>query len=349
MTINTSPRKHHIEIIELLRGIASLGVVCFHFANSTLPTIKPNPLGSFFEWAKLGIPIFFLISGYVIPLSMYKSRYEFKDAARFFLKRMTRMIPPAWVAIFLMMAIYFVGYALNGRPIQGMSWPGTSAKSVLSNLFFSFQLFKVEKYIEAYWTLEVEFQFYILIMFLFPLIVSFAKKPIYLSVLLVAISCSYFFYNDTFMFFRDNSFFILGILLFLHKTEQISKNYFLYASFFATVACYMQQGVYGAAGSVMAILSMNYVKLKNPLTTFLGMISFSLYITHKVSGVVAEFFLRNITGEQLDNPTKIIMLFVYISISIAFAWVFYKLIEAPSLKLSQTIRLKKSKPNGKQH
>jgi len=65
-------KEQYVNIIELLRGIAALGVVCFHFANSTLPTIKPNPLGSFFEWAKLGIPMFFIISGYVIPLSMFK-------------------------------------------------------------------------------------------------------------------------------------------------------------------------------------------------------------------------------------------------------------------------------------
>ncbi|MBL0343133.1 MAG: acyltransferase [Bacteroidetes bacterium] len=343
MTIkNQGSSRHHIQIIELLRGIAALGVVCYHFANSTLPTIKPNPLGSFFEWAKLGIPMFFLISGYVIPLSMHQSGYKIGDAGRFFLKRMIRMIPPAWIAIFLMMGIYFAGYALNGRPIEGMTWPGTSLKSVLANLFFSYKLFDIEKYIEAYWTLEVEFQFYILITFLFPLVVALAKKPVYLSLLLLGISCTYFLYDDRFMFFRDNSFFILGILLFLHKTEQISKNYFLYASFAATVACYMQQGVYGAAGSVMAILSMNYVRLNNPITTFLGMISFSLYITHKVSGVVAEFLLRNLTGFHLSDPIKVLMFFVYIAISIAFAWIFYKLIEAPSMNWSKKIRLKKT-------
>ncbi len=45
----------YIEVIESLRGVASLGVVMYHFANSTLPTIKPNPIGAYFEWAKLGL------------------------------------------------------------------------------------------------------------------------------------------------------------------------------------------------------------------------------------------------------------------------------------------------------
>ncbi|HMT27946.1 MAG TPA: acyltransferase [Bacteroidia bacterium] len=338
MTISKS-KSQHIDIIELLRGIAALGVVCYHFANSTLPTIKPNPLGTFFEWAKLGIPMFFIISGYVIPLSMYQSGYTLKDGGRFFLKRMVRMIPPAWAAILLMVAIYYAAYALNGKPIQGMSWPGTSIGNILANLFFSFHLFGVEKYIDAYWTLEVEFQFYILIVVLFPLVMHFTKTPVLLSVLFILLNSTFYFLSDSLLFCRDNSFFILGMLLFLHKSGKISREYFLYASFAATVACFIQQGVYGAAGSVMAILAMNYVKLSNPVTNFLGMISFSLYITHKASGVVAEFLFRNITGLTPNDPTKILMLFVYIGCSILFAWIFYKLVEAPSMQLSKKIKV----------
>lgn len=327
------------EIIELLRGIAALGVVCFHFANSTLPTIKPNPLGTFFEWAKLGIPMFFIISGYVIPLSMFKSGYSLPDAGRFFAKRMVRMIPPAWLAMLLMMCVYFAGYYLNGRPIQNMAWPGTDLRSIIANFLFSYDLLNVEKYIEAYWTLEVEFQFYILIPFLYPLIIYYVKKPITLSVIFLMILSSHWMYNDTIMFFRDNSFFVLGFILFLYKTDQINRSYFLYASFVATVFCYIQQGVYGAAGSVMAILAINYVKLQNPVTSFLGMISFSLYITHKLSGVVAEFFLRNISGMSPGDPVKVLMFFIYVGISIIFAYVFYRLVEGPSHKLSKKIRL----------
>ncbi len=334
-------KQHHIQIIELLRGIAALGVVCFHYANSTLPTIKPNPMGTLFEWAKLGIPMFFIISGFVIPLSMHQSRYKLANAGRFFLKRMIRMMPPAWAAIVLIIIVYYVGFAMNGRPIEGMTWPGTSVGSVLANLFFSFKLFHVKKYIDAYWTLEIEFQFYILITVLYPLVIHWAKKPVYLSLLFLLISCTFFFHNDRIMFFRDNSFFILGMLLFLHKTDQISRNYFLYASFAATVACFTQQGVYGAAGAVMAILAMNYVKLSNPVTTFLGKISFSLYITHHFAGISSEFVLRNLTGTDLNDFTKVIMLFVYLTIAIVFAWVFYKLIEAPSMHLSKKIKLKK--------
>lgn len=340
MTIEKSKEKH-VDVIELLRGIAALGVVCYHFANSTLPTIKPNPIGTFFEWAKLGIPMFFIISGYVIPLSMYQSGYDIRDAGRFFIKRMVRMIPPAWMAILLMVAIYYAGYALNGRPIEGMSWPGTSLKGILANLFFSFHLFDVDKYIDAYWTLEIEFQFYILITFLYPLILFLTRKPFLLTLLFIGLSCTHYLWGDKVLFFRDNSFFILGILLFLHKTNKISRDYFLYASFAATVACFMQQGVYGSAGAVMAILTMNFVILNNPVTNFLGMISFSLYITHKASGVVAEFFFRNITGLTPDNPTKVLMLFIYVGCSILFAYVFYKLVEAPSMKLSKKIRVHK--------
>lgn len=332
-------KEQFVDVIDLLRGIAALGVVCYHFTNSTLPSIKPNPIGSYFEWAKLGIPMFFIISGYVIPLSMFKSGYVLADAGRFFTKRMARMIPPAWVAMLLMIGVYFAGYYLNGRPIKNMVWPDNDFRSVFANFFFSYELLNVEKYIEAFWTLEVEFQYYIIIPFLYPLIMHYVKNRIALSLILLMTVGSFWFYNDTFMFFRDNSFFVLGILLFLYKTEQINRNYFLYASFVATVFCFIQQGINGAAGAVIAILTINYVRLSNPVTQFLGMISFSLYITHKVSGVIAEFFLRNLTGMTPSDPVKVLMFFVYLAISIIFAYVFFKLVEGPSLKLSKKIRV----------
>ena len=234
----------YVEIIEFLRGVAAIGVVSYHFANSTLPTIKPNPMGDFFEWAKLGIPVFFIISGFVIPYAMYTAGYRFKDAGRFFIKRMVRMAPPAWVAIFLMFIIYYGGLYLNGRPIEGMDWPGVSPKALISNFLFSFELVGVEKYNPMYWTLEVECQFYIIIALLLPLILYVAGRPFWLSVVLIAFNLTYYLYEQTnVIFFRDNSFFLSGILLFLFKMKLISRNYFAYAMLAVMFACYIQQGV----------------------------------------------------------------------------------------------------------
>ncbi len=320
-----------------MRGIAALGVVCFHFGNGTLPTIVPNSFGSFFEWARLGIPIFFIISGFVIPYAMYTAGYTIESAGRFFLKRMVRMAPPAYISIFILVAIYFGALFLNGKPIEGMTWPGTSLKAIAGNLLFSFSLFDVEKFIEVYWTLEVEFQFYILIAFLLPLILKYAHNQGALTLILIAVNATFFFHNDRILFFKFNSYFILGILLFLYRMNLIRRNYFIYASGIAAIACYTQIGIYSGVASVIGIFTIAFVKFHNPVTNFLGLISFSLYITHHNTGVIAEFVLRNLYGNDPAEPVKIMMFIIYVGLSIAFAYIFYKLVEEPFLRLSKRI------------
>jgi peptidoglycan/LPS O-acetylase OafA/YrhL len=332
-----------IEVIESMRGIAALGVVCYHFANGTLPTLIPNSFGSFFDWARLGIPLFFIISGFVIPYSMYSAGYTLRDAGRYLLKRMARMAPPAWASIGIIFCIYFGALAFKGEPIDGMTWPGTSLKALMANMWFSFKLFDVEKYIEVYWTLEVEFQFYIIIALILPLILKFCHNQIALSLILIGLNGTYFFHADRILFFELNSYFILGILLFLYRMNLIKRNYFIYASVLAATACYMQIGIKPACASIIGVLLIAFVRFENPVTNFLGMISFSLYITHHHAGVVAEIVLRNLYLPNPTEPIKFAMFLTYLAIAIAFGWVFYKLIEVPSLNWSKRISIKPRK------
>jgi peptidoglycan/LPS O-acetylase OafA/YrhL len=67
------------------------------------------------------------------------------------------------------------------------------------------------------------------------------------------------------------------------------------------------------------------------------MISFSLYITHHNVGIVAEFLLRNLYGPDPSELVRILMFVVYLALAIGFAWVFYKLVEEPFLKVSKRI------------
>jgi len=271
---------------------------------------------------------------------MYTANYELKDAGRFFLKRMVRMAPPAWISILIIFAIYFAALYMNGRPIEGMTWPGTSLKAILSNLLFSFEFMGVQEYIEVYWTLEVEFQFYLLIPFLLPLIVKFSHNQFILSLILLGISCTYFIYPDRILFFKNNSFFLLGLLLFLYRMNLVTRNYFIYAAGLAAIACYLQIGISAACASVISVFIIAFVKFQNPITNFLGIISFSLYITHHNTGIVAEFILRNFYGPDPSEMVKFVMFFVYLGLAITFAWIFYKVVEEPFMNMSKKVRIK---------
>lgn len=344
MQIANKKPKQHIQILDFLRGIAALAVVIFHFATSTLPTIKPNLLGDYFSHGNLGVKVFFVISGFVIPYAMYSSGYHIKNFFNFIIRRLARIGPPSWVAILLMAGVYFGGIWLNGRPIEGMHWPGISFRTILANLTYSYSLLDTKAYIDVYWTLEVEFQYYLMIGLLLPLITRYAANKWVLSGILLLLSATFVVHNNLILFFRDNSFFILGILLYLYKTEQINRNYFINASFVAIMICYGQQGATNSFAAFITFLVIAYVHYENPVTTFLGRISYSLYITHLFSGIVSEFVLRNLTGMEPSEGVKVFMLFVYTGIAVAFAWVFYLLVEKPFIRFSHRFKLKKNDP-----
>ena len=333
--------EQHIQILDFLRGIAALTVVLFHFSRSALPTIKPNLLGEFFAHGNLGVRVFFVISGFIIPYAMYRSRYQMRDFVNFIVRRLARIGPPSWVAILLTAGIYFGGIWLNGKPIEGMHWPGISFKTILANLTYSYSLFDTKAYIDVYWTLEVEFQYYILIGLLLPVIIKTASNKLALSVILILISATYLIPSNLILFFYFNSYFLLGILLFLYKTHQISRNYFVFSSLTTMIICFSQQGAINSFAAVITFLVIAFVHFENPVTTFLGKISYSLYITHLFTGIMAEFVLRNITGMAPSETVKVIMLFVYTGIAIVFAWLFYLFIEKPCINLSHKFKHKR--------
>lgn len=332
--------KSHIEILDFLRGLAALSVVLFHFSGSALPTIKPNALTEFFSWGMLGVPVFFVISGFIIPYSMFKSGYVIGGFFKFIGKRLVRIGPPAWIAVLLLFVIYYGAIAMNGRPVQSMPWPGITIESLIANLFFSYHIMETGVYNEVYWTLEVEFQYYLFIALMLPLILKYRTNELILTLIFAVISLTYFAYFDKILFFRDNSFFLLGILLFLYKTNQIRRNYFIYASLAMMIICYTQQGLPPALAAIITYLVISFVSFSNPVTTFLGTISYSLYITHHFTGISSEFVLRNLTGMEVSEPLKVIMVFVYTGCAVLFAWLFYMFIEKPFISLSQKIQTK---------
>jgi peptidoglycan/LPS O-acetylase OafA/YrhL len=77
--------------VDWLRGLASLGVCLFHLVNVVGIFSKDNwfyktIVFPIFQLGELGVPIFFVISGFVIPLSMYMGNYNFSKFFSFLKK-----------------------------------------------------------------------------------------------------------------------------------------------------------------------------------------------------------------------------------------------------------------------
>src|SRR2546423_14858364 len=94
-----NPASQRLNILDLLRGIASLSVCWFHLTNGNEHFLPPGWLRASGEYGWVGVNVFFVISGFIIPYSLFQSGYRLRDYGRFFLKRILALGPTSLRAI----------------------------------------------------------------------------------------------------------------------------------------------------------------------------------------------------------------------------------------------------------
>src|SRR5215467_12962304 len=62
--------------LDALRGLASLAVMWFHFTKHAMPEIGDGALRLTGKYGWLGVQVFFVISGFVIPYSLQRANYS---------------------------------------------------------------------------------------------------------------------------------------------------------------------------------------------------------------------------------------------------------------------------------
>lgn len=139
--------------IDLLRGIACLMVVAFHYlhrgqASGRLSEGAVPWLDTIAGFGYLGVHLFFMISGYVIYMSA-----EGASLRGFFASRVSRLYPVLWAGVVLTALVTW----LAASPHFSVSVP-----QVLANLTMVPHWMGVAYVDGAYWSLAVELQFYLL-------------------------------------------------------------------------------------------------------------------------------------------------------------------------------------------
>ena len=332
--------KEHIKILDLLRGLAALSVVLFHFNSGHLPSIRHNCFEDFLKYGRYGVQAFFVISGFIIPLSMANSNYTISNYFNNLLRRFIRISPPAYIAILMSIVFYYASILVKGTPISGMDWPGINIISIFGNFTFSVPYLDTSWFNPILWSLSIEFQFYIIIGLLLPVLIM--KKNFYTIPLLLIMMIIGF--SDIYSFFNYSSSFVLGILLFLKKTKRL-PNYLIVIVCFTTIPfTYYQNGlpetIFGLCTFLIILSGLN---MDIKIGRFLGKISYSLYITHWVIGSSSEILLKRIINTSKIPYEKEFMLIVYTIIAIAFSYLFYKYVETPFINFSKKIKANFSK------
>lgn len=137
--------------IDLLRFIAAIAVVLFHFAfrgyAADNMTVMPYPwLGPIAQYGYLGVELFFLISGFVILMTASSGSLQ-----QFVVSRISRLYPAFWACC----TLTFIGILLIGGQRYHATW-----QQYLVNLTMMSGFLDVRSIDGAYWSLFVEIKFY---------------------------------------------------------------------------------------------------------------------------------------------------------------------------------------------
>lgn len=283
-----------IDFLDGLRGLAILLVLLFHtyVAHSDL---LPYTLNSqnliFIKYGFFGVQLFFLLSGFVILMTLEKT----KNFLTFLYKRWLRLFPALFIASLL---IFFTAPLFYERPagipsIYSLLPPLLFTENIFLSKFFGFQIPEIEG---AFWSLYVEMKFYILFGAAYFLLGK--KKAIILLCLCFIYALLYVFYpwhkqNYFIALFTHFGWFASGALSYLFYSEQKIKNFALsiLLGALALLTTFKYQNyppdylLVGIAVISLFYLTISYKKsrfiLANRFFLFLGFISYPLYLIHE--------------------------------------------------------------------
>ena len=97
--------------IEAGRGIAAIGVVLCHVALILTKTYDAHTFVGVFEFGRVGVDFFFVLSGFIIAYAHRKDLGCPAQLRHYLMRRFIRVMPTYWIALALTLTLG--GYALS--------------------------------------------------------------------------------------------------------------------------------------------------------------------------------------------------------------------------------------------
>lgn len=252
----------------ILRGLAALAVAWFHFTNGQpLFVDKGSFLAVSGSYGYLGVPVFFVISGFVIPFALDAMTYRFPESIfRFITRRFWRIYPPYIVAIFVTLLVTFASSLV---PSSRAGYPPLDAKSIIGHLTYTTPWLGSDWIVPIFWSLAIEIQFYLLMVFLAPAILS-RRRSIIVGALF-GLSCAALIPASNTLLFWYLPTFAAGVCWFLLYSGRLSGvDAVAQAAGFVVVAWFTMGMDHAlATGLAFGALALP-IRRRIPLLTFLG-------------------------------------------------------------------------------
>ena len=365
--------------IDAQRGLAALLVIWLH-ATEFFVQLPTSPAGvllyelsATIDTGRIGVVLFFAISGFVIPSSLRAVGHQTTlDALRvFFIRRVFRLYPAYWISVF--------GAALLGLYLM----TPFSLQTVLLNLTMIQSMFGAPDVLGLYWTLRIELIFYVACALLFTLralhqprwlVIGMLGGPIVFSILPRAIHwlnpnwfdpgstgelrnylyvyglfISIMFWGALFRCWHDRdrasgakpfsrtvqTFFILFPLGVCASPLLVWMFYAQLPSAYASKILVLAVPL--SLGLGLFILLSTKLQINNRFTTWLGEISYSMYLVHPIVVYTLFVLLRDQRMPWLANAHLSVYLLLSMLGSVAIAAIIYYGVEKPMIRLGRRL------------
>jgi peptidoglycan/LPS O-acetylase OafA/YrhL len=336
-------QQKRIDGLDFLRGMASLSVCWFHLTSITY---GQETGAGFYEFVRLtgkygwlGVEVFFVISGFVIPYSLYRAKYQLRAYPTFLLKRIIRLDPPYLASIVIILVLAYA-FAFGG-PVQVEGAP-VSAVRVLLHLGY-LNMFSSNNWLNpGYWTLAIEFQYYLIVGLVYPLLISQSRSfrvgiffclatPWLLGghrLLSGEVPYSTFIIHFIFLFF-------MGILTFQHRVKIIGRREYLTLLILTTIGCYLTLGPLPTLAGLFAVYTISFYERTNKaVINFFGKISYSLYLLHWPIGLLTIGMVHVKLIRSQTALARMSVLLIGLLVCVLSAYLLYAFVEKPAQQWS---------------
>lgn len=308
-------------------------VALFHFNQSNIPV--HNWYRNVINFGWLGVPVFFVISGYYIAVSATNC----KTARDFAVKRFFRIFPAYWISlIIVLIAAFFQKFFLGVNSVHNI--PRDFYSIIFTLTLATDPLSNTPTCNWVYWSLTCELLFYILV---YLLLVA-TKKKLQVPLLIFSIFALFIPFQNTGLFFFIDHWpaFGIGVSIFYFSDQSKYARplsiLMIFINLSALVIKFQHQMPYilvTVIGGIL-ILSSNYFTLKKTVISTYGRYSYSIYLMHVPVGVfILELF--QLTLIQVNPYLNLIYDLVILGFIIMFSSIIFSRIEQPFIRLSKKL------------
>ncbi|MFE4469568.1 acyltransferase family protein [Leifsonia sp. NPDC056824] len=366
--------EHRYASLDGLRGVAALTVVGYHGllilpAISALYIAHTNPAVGSPAWWLYATPlrllfagheavlVFFVLSGFVLTLPFLRHAPTGRSVAAYYPRRIIRLYVPVWGALVFALILALI---VVRNPNVGSTWLQTHHTPTVSSFGRDLVLILTTSNLDSpLWSLtwEVWYSLFIPVMFIILRWLRVERWWIPAGLLMIAVSVTARFPAVvhalpaawlTAGLLQYLPVFVIGMLLAQQRHRFHLSAWWLAPALLAIVTptVIAPNGIYGiqqAAAYALSLLGVATVVtlafasapvehvLESRFTQWAGKRSFSLYLTHEPIIVAAALATR------LDNWWWLAVLAVLIPVILAAAEGFYRVVEAPSIRLSRHV------------